>query len=166
MLFVQPQDVVYELKLYEIRCMTRNFTPDVHGEVHIRHLDTMQHGTDGPNNTPIGLVRIGIKFYSEMSVAYALNQTIVRDVFGGSVVRQNNLRHTVQRVQQGGGSLMFWGGIMWGRRTTLVVMKGAEAAIRYRNGILRPIVQPYLECWRGILLNERQFSPSSCTSCE
>ena len=27
------------------------------------------------------------------------------------------LRHTVQQVQQGGGSLMFWGGIMWGRRT-------------------------------------------------
>ena len=52
-------------------------------------------------------------------------------------------RHTVQRVQQGGGSLMFWGGIMWGRRTPLVVMEGAETAMRYRNDILRPILQPY-----------------------
>ena len=53
------------------------------------------------------------------------------------------LGHTVQREQLGGNSLMFWGGIMWGRRTPLVVMVGAEAAIRYRNDILRPIVQPY-----------------------
>ena len=54
-----------------------------------------------------------------------------------------HLGHTVQRVQQGGGSLMFWGGIMWSRRTPLVVMEGAETAIRYRNDILRTIVQPY-----------------------
>ena len=53
------------------------------------------------------------------------------------------LRHTVQRVQKGGGSLMFWDGIMWGRRMPLVVMEGAETAIRYRNNILRPIVLPY-----------------------
>ena len=53
------------------------------------------------------------------------------------------LRHTVQQVQQGGGFLMFWGGIMWGRRTPLVVIEGAETAIRYRNDILRPILQPY-----------------------
>ena len=32
------------------------------------------------------------------------------------------LRHTVQKVQQGGGSLVFWGGTMCGRRTPLVVM--------------------------------------------
>ena len=36
-----------------------------------------------------GLVRIGIKFYSQMSVACSFNQTIVRDVFGGSLVRLN-----------------------------------------------------------------------------
>ena len=47
----------------------------------------MQSGTDGPKNTLNGLVRIGIKFYSHMSVACAFNQTIVRDVFGGSLVR-------------------------------------------------------------------------------
>ena len=53
------------------------------------------------------------------------------------------LTHTVLRVQQGGGSLKFRDGIMWDRRTPLVVMEGAETAIRYRNDILRPIVQPY-----------------------
>ena len=53
------------------------------------------------------------------------------------------LRHAAQQVQQGGGFLMFWGGIMWDRRTTLVVMEGSETAIRYRNDILRPTLQPY-----------------------
>ena len=89
MQFVQPQDIVFRLKLYEIGCMVRNFIPGVHGEVHIWHLDTMQHGTDGPKNMLNGFVRIDIKFYSQMSVAYAFNQTIIRDVFGGSLVRLN-----------------------------------------------------------------------------
>ena len=47
----------------------------------------MQHSTDGSNNMLNGLFKIGIKFYSQMSVAYAFNQTIVGDVFGGSLVR-------------------------------------------------------------------------------
>ena len=89
MLFVQPQDVVIRLKLYEIGCMMRNFTPYVHGEVHIWYLDTIRRGTDGPKNTLNGLIRIGIKFYSQVSVAYAFNQTIVGDVFGGSLLRLN-----------------------------------------------------------------------------
>ena len=82
-LFVQPEDVVFRLKLYEIGCMMRNFIPDVLGKVHIWHLDTMQCGTDGPKNTLNGHVRIGMKFFSQMSVVYAFNQTIVGDVFGG-----------------------------------------------------------------------------------
>ena len=53
------------------------------------------------------------------------------------------LRHTVQQVQQGGCSLMFLGGILWGRRTPLVVMEGARTAIPYRNDMLRLIVQQY-----------------------
>ena len=44
MLFVQPQDVVFRLKLYEIICMMCIFTSDVHGEVLIWHLETMQRG--------------------------------------------------------------------------------------------------------------------------
>jgi Transposase and inactivated derivatives len=38
---------------------------------------------------------------------------------------------------------MFWGGIMWGRRTPLVVMECAKTALQYMNDILRPIVLPY-----------------------
>ena len=53
------------------------------------------------------------------------------------------LRHTVQQEQQGGDSLTFWGCVMWDRRTPLVAMEGAETAIRYRNDILGPILQPY-----------------------
>ena len=87
MLFIQPQDVVFRLKLYEIGCTMCNFTPDVHDEVHIWHLDTMERGIDGPKNMLNGLVRIGIKFYLQMSVAYAFNQTIV----GDSLVRLNFL---------------------------------------------------------------------------
>ena len=49
----------------------------------------MQCDTDGPKNMLNELVRIGIKFYSQMSVACAFNKTIVGDVFGGSLVRLN-----------------------------------------------------------------------------
>ena len=70
MLFVQPQDVEFRLKLYKIGCMMHNVTPNAYGEVHIWQLDTMQRDTDGPKNMLNGLVRIGIKFYSQMSVAY------------------------------------------------------------------------------------------------
>ena len=49
----------------------------------------MQSGTDRPKNTLNGLVRIGIKFYSQMSVVCAFNQTIVGDMLGGSLVRLN-----------------------------------------------------------------------------
>ena len=41
-----------------------------------------------------------------------------------------HLRHTVQQVQEGGGSLLFWDGIMWGRRTQLVFMEGAQSSDR------------------------------------
>jgi hypothetical protein len=60
----------------------RNFTPDVHGEVHPCNLDTMQRGTDGPNNILNGPLGNGITFSSPMSVAYAFNQTYVGFVFG------------------------------------------------------------------------------------
>ena len=46
-------------------------------------------------------------------------------------------------MQQGGGFLMFWGGIMWGQHTPLVVMECTEMALQYMNDILRPIVLPY-----------------------
>ena len=92
----------------------------------------MQRGTDGPNNALNGIVRIGVKFYSQMSVAYAFNQTIARDVFGGSLVRLNILEHCPASAAR------WWfpdalGCIMWGCCMPLVVMEGAEMAI----------VQPY-----------------------
>ena len=156
MLFVQLQDVVFRLKLYDISCMMDNFTSDVHGEVHIWHLDTMQRGTDGHNNTQNGLVRIGIKFYSQMSVAMWVSQCLQPNNRQKRVWRQSGqvgrLRRTVQQVQQGGGSLMFWGGIIWGRRTPQVIMEGAETAIRYRNDILQPILQQIGRISTGISL--------------
>ena len=51
----------------------------------------MQRDTDGYNNTLNGFDRIGIKFYSQMKVAKAFNQTIVGDVFGGNPVKLNVL---------------------------------------------------------------------------
>ena len=62
--------------------MMRNFTPDVHGEVHLCNFDTMQRGTDGPNNMLNGPLRIGIMFSSRMSVAYGF-------MFGGNLGRLN-----------------------------------------------------------------------------
>jgi hypothetical protein len=67
----------------------RNFTPDVHGEVHLSNLDTMQRGTDGLNNMMNGPLGIGITFSSPMNVAYAFNQTTVGFVFGDNLVRLN-----------------------------------------------------------------------------
>ena len=67
----------------------RNFTPKVHGEAHLRNLDTMQRGTDGPNNMLNGPLGIGITSSSPRSVAYASNQTIVGFVFGCNLVRLN-----------------------------------------------------------------------------
>ena len=69
-----------------------------------------------------------------------------RHVWGQSGPAERH-RHT---VQQGGGSLMFWGGITWGRDMPLVIMEGAETAIRYRNDILRLILQPY---WQNFKRN-------------
>ena len=66
--------------------MMRNFTPDVHGKVHLCKLDTMQRSTDGHNNMLNGPLGIGITLSSPMSVAYAFNQTIIGFVFGGNLV--------------------------------------------------------------------------------
>jgi hypothetical protein len=67
----------------------RNFTPDIHGKVHLCNLDTIQHGTDGPNNMLNGPLGIGITFSSPMSCTYAFNQTIVGFMFGSNLVRLN-----------------------------------------------------------------------------
>ena len=126
----------------------------------------MQRGTDWPKNMLNRLFRIGIKFYSQASLAHAFNRTTVGDVFGGGLVRLNVFRHTVQQVQQGGGSLNV---LVWHYVGPTYATSGhgrRSMAIRYMKDILRPIVQPYRQNFGGIRLNRRQFSTSSCTSCE
>ena len=67
----------------------RKFTPNVQVEVHLCNLDTMQRGTDRPNNMLNGPLGIGIKFSSPMSAVYSFNQTIVSFMFGFNLVRLN-----------------------------------------------------------------------------
>ena len=165
MLFMQPQDVVIRLKLYKIGCMMRIFTPNIHSEVHIWHLDTTQHGTDGLKNTLNGLVRIGIKFYSQVSVACAFNQKIVRDMFGGSLVRLNvsdTLSSKCSKV------VVPW---CFG-----VALCGADVHHWWSWMVLKQLYDTGMTSFdlycnhigrisRGISLNGWQFSPSLCTSC-
>lgn len=58
----------------------------------------------------------------------------------GNIAR---LCHSIQRFQQGGGSLMFWAGIMYGRRTPLITIHGNLTSVQYRDRILEPTVRPY-----------------------
>ena len=109
------------------------------------HLTPRHHATryNGPNNTLNGPVRICNQVLFTDAVCMCLQPDNRRRRDWRQSGQAERLRHTVQWVQQGGGSLMFWGGIMWDRRTPLVVMEGAETVIKYRNDILRPIVQQY-----------------------
>lgn len=50
-----------------------------------------------------------------------------------------------QRDRFGGGSVMVWGGMAFRQRTILHRVHGILNAIRYRDEILQPIVQPALE---------------------
>ena len=52
-------------------------------QLHSRRPWRSPHLTPRQHTALNGLVRIGIKFYSQVSVAYAFNQTIIGDVFGG-----------------------------------------------------------------------------------
>ena len=149
-------------QLYEIGCMI----PDVHGEVHIWHLDTMQRGTDGAQKHAEWTCqnRHQVLFTDEccMCLQPDNHRRCVWRQFG----QAQRLRHTVQRVQQGGGSLMFWGGISgadichwWSWRVLKRLYDTGMTSIDlYCNHICR--------ISRGVSLNGWQFLPSSCTSCE
>ena len=166
MLFVKPQNGMFRLKLYEIGCMMRNFTPDVHGEIHIWHLDPMHRSTDGPNNTLNVLLRIDIKFYSQMSVAYAINQTIAGDVFGGSLDRLNVLETPVSECSK---VVVPWCFGMALCEADVCHWWSWKALKRlYDIGMTYSTFSATIsaEFRRGIRLNGRQFSPSSCISCE
>lgn len=52
--------------------------------------------------------------------------------------------NVVDRVAHGGGGVMVWAGICYGRRTQVHFIDGILNAQRYRDEILRPIVVPYI----------------------
>ena len=49
------------------------------------------------------------------------------------------------RDRFGGGSVMVWGGIAYGRRTQLHIIRESLNAIRYRDEILPPQLVPFLQ---------------------
>lgn len=58
---------------------------------------------------------------------------------------RNHPSMTVERHQQFGGSILFWAGVMFGRRTPLVSIEGNMTAAVYENNILQPIVSGFAE---------------------
>ncbi|KAJ4427433.1 hypothetical protein ANN_25055 [Periplaneta americana] len=74
---------------------------------------------------------------------------------------RNHPSMTVERHQQFGGSILFWAGVMFGRRTPLVSIEGNMTAAVYENNILQPIFKVchgslYVVMW---LANEpREFN--------
>lgn len=65
------------------------------------------------------------------------------------VYRRRNERYAdscvIERDRFGGGSVMVWGGIAYGRRTQLHIIRGNLNAIRYRDEILSPHLVPFLQ---------------------
>ena len=51
----------------------------------------------------------------------------------------------IERDRFGGGSVMVWGGIAYGRRTQLHIIRGHLNAIRYRDEILSLHLVPFLQ---------------------
>jgi transposase len=51
----------------------------------------------------------------------------------------------IERGRFGGGNVMVWGGIAYGRRTQLHIIRGNLNAIRYRDEILSPHLVPFLQ---------------------
>ena len=49
---------------------------------------------------------------------------------------------------------MVWGGIMGGRKTELIVIRGNLNAQRYIDVVLRPVVVPFLQQHPGILMHD------------
>ena len=60
--------------------------------------------------------------------------------------RGERLDHdNVERDRYGGGSVMVWAGIHHDRRKDLVIVPGNLTAQRYCDGIIEPVVVPYLQ---------------------
>lgn len=58
---------------------------------------------------------------------------------------EERLHFAVDRVQQHGGSIMFWAGIRHGLRTPLVSIDGVLTAAKYRDDVLIPFVMPLFQ---------------------
>ncbi len=52
--------------------------------------------------------------------------------------------NVVDRVVHGGGGVMVWAGVCYGRRTPVHFINGILNAQRYRDEMLRPIVVPFI----------------------
>ncbi len=52
--------------------------------------------------------------------------------------------NVVDRVVHGGGGVMVWAGVCYGRRTQVRFINGILNAQRYRDEMLRPIVVPFI----------------------
>ena len=50
-----------------------------------------------------------------------------------------------ERDRYGGGSVMVWGGISHGVKSSLIVVPGNLTAVRYRDEILRPVAVPLVQ---------------------
>ena len=65
------------------------------------------------------------------------------------VYRRRNERYAdccvIEGHQLGGGSVMVWCGIAYGRRTQLHIIQGNLSAIRYRDEIISPHLVPFLQ---------------------
>lgn len=65
----------------------------------------------------------------------------------------------VERVRQGGGSIMVWGGITWTDRTQLVLVDGNLNAVRYRDEIVDQHILPFINAHAPITLQQDNARP-------
>lgn len=74
----------------------------------------------------------------------------------------------LQHDRFGSGSVMLWDGFSLGDRTTLhVLARGSLTAIRYRDEILRPLVNPYASAvGPGFLLMQDKARPHVAGACQ
>ena len=78
---------------------------------------------------------------------------------------RNHPSMTVERHQQFGGSILFWAGVMFGRRTPLVPIEGNMTAAVYENNILQPIVSGFAETvGEGFTLQDDNARPHRARS--
>ena len=85
------------------------------------------------------------------------------DVLASTVVPVNATLTLAQCVKQTdrfrGGSVMVWAGINNNRKTNLVIINGNLSAQRYRDGILAPVVIPYVKANPNVIFQQDNARP-------